>query len=124
MRRRPDSINGVMEFLIAQTAKLMQQSAQIEFLSLSVAPLAPAFGPGQGGAAERLLRYLGRTLEPVYGFRSLLLFKRKFQPEFASVIMAFPDPVALPEIGLALARAYLPSLSMREVITLLRGLGR
>ncbi|MDJ0348454.1 DUF2156 domain-containing protein [Cryobacterium sp. PH29-G1] len=124
MRRRPDSINGVMEFLIAQTAQRMQQSAQIEFLSLSIAPLAPAAGPRQGGIADRLLEYLGRTLEPVYGFRSLLLFKRKFQPEFSPVFMAFPDPIALPEIGLALARAYLPSLSMREVVTLMRGLGQ
>ena len=124
MRRRPDSINGVMEFLIAQTAERMQQSAQIEFLSLSIAPLAPAAGPRPGGVADRLLEYLGRTLEPVYGFRSLLAFKRKFQPEFAPVFMAFPDPVALPEIGLALARAYLPSLSMREVVTLMRGLSQ
>jgi len=121
MRRRPDSVNGVMEFLIAQTAQRMQESAQIEFLSLSVAPLAQTTGPRQGGVADRLLEYLGRTLEPVYGFRSLLLFKRKFQPEFAPIFMAFPDPVALPEIGLALARAYLPSLSMREVVTLMRG---
>lgn len=124
MRRRPDSINGVMEFLIAQTAQRMQTNAQIEFLSLSVAPLASAGRPRQGGAADRLLDYLGRTLEPVYGFRSLLLFKRKFQPEFVPVFMAFPDPVRLPEIGLALARAYLPSLSMRQAVSLLRGLGQ
>ena len=124
MRRRPDSINGVMEFLIAQTAELMQESAQIEFLSLSIAPLAQSAGLRQGGVADRLLDYLGRSLEPVYGFRSLLLFKRKFQPEFAPVFMAFPDPVALPEIGLALARAYLPSLSVRDVVTLLRGHGQ
>lgn len=124
MRRRPDSINGVMEFLIAQTAERMQETAQIQFLSLSVAPLAQSSGPRQGGVADRLLDYLGRTLEPVYGFRSLLLFKRKFQPEFAPVFMAFPDPVELPEIGLALAKAYLPSLSMRDVVTLMRGRGQ
>jgi lysylphosphatidylglycerol synthetase-like protein (DUF2156 family) len=122
MRRRPDSINGVMEFLIAQTAQRMQERPQIEFLSLSVAPLAAASGPRQGDIAAGLLEYLGRTLEPVYGFRSLLTFKSKFQPEFAPVFMAFPDPVALPEIGLALARAYLPSLSVREMVTLARGL--
>ncbi|WP_233195381.1 DUF2156 domain-containing protein [Cryobacterium sp. M91] len=124
MRRRPDSINGVMEFLIAQTAERMQERPEVEFLSLSVAPLAPVSGPRQGGIAAGLLDYLGRTLEPVYGFRSLLLFKNKFQPEFAPVFMSFPDPVALPEIGLALARAYLPSLSVREVVTLARGLSQ
>lgn len=124
MRRRPDSINGVMEFLIAQTAQRMRESGQIEFLSLSVAPLAQASSARQVGVAGHLIDYLGRTLEPVYGFRSLLLFKRKFQPEFAPVFMAFPDPVALPEIGLALTRAYLPALSMREVVTLMRGLSQ
>ncbi|WP_233193451.1 DUF2156 domain-containing protein [Cryobacterium sp. Y29] len=124
MRRRPDSINGVMEFLIAQTAERMRERPEIEFLSLSVAPLAPSSGPRQGGIATGLLEYLGRTLEPVYGFRSLLAFKSKFQPEYAPVFMAFPDSVALPEIGLALAKAYLPSLSMRQVVTLVRGLGQ
>ncbi|WP_241989301.1 bifunctional lysylphosphatidylglycerol flippase/synthetase MprF [Cryobacterium serini] len=124
MRRRPDSINGVMEFLIAQTAQRMQERPEIEFLSLSVAPLAPSSDTRQGGIATGLLQYLGRTLEPVYGFRSLLAFKSKFQPEFAPVFMAYPDPVALPEIGLALVRAYLPSLSVREVVTLVRGLGQ
>jgi phosphatidylglycerol lysyltransferase len=70
-----------------------------------------------------MLDFLGRSLEPVYGFRSLLAFKRKFQPEFQPLFMAYPDPVALPAIGIALARAYLPSLSMREMAAFARSLG-
>jgi phosphatidylglycerol lysyltransferase len=127
MRRRPESMNGVMEFLIAQTARMMSEQPEIEFLSLSAAPLATT--PGRDAAGEpadlpsRMLDFLGRVLEPVYGFRSLFAFKRKFQPELQPLIMAFPDAVALPAIGLALARAYLPSLSVREALVFARGLG-
>lgn len=127
MRRRPESMNGVMEFLIAQTARMMSEQPEIEFLSLSAAPLATS--PGAGAAGEsadlpaRMLDFLGRVLEPVYGFRSLFAFKRKFQPELQPLIMAYPDAVALPSIGLALARAYLPSLSVREALLFARGLG-
>jgi phosphatidylglycerol lysyltransferase len=127
MRRRPDSMNGVTEFLIAETATLMSRNAEIEFLSLSAAPLAQTGGTGgprQGSSlAARTLAFIGRTLEPVYGFTSLLAYKRKFQPEFHPLFMAFPDPVALPTIGLALARAYLPSLSLRQAMTFARSLG-
>ncbi|GAB3129907.1 bifunctional lysylphosphatidylglycerol flippase/synthetase MprF [Glaciibacter psychrotolerans] len=118
MRRRPDSMNGVMEFLIAQTARMMSERPEIEFLSLSAAPLAHTEElPG------RLLDFVGRVLEPVYGFHSLLAFKRKFQPEFQPLFMAYPEPVALPAIGVALARAYLPDLSVREALAFVRGLG-
>jgi phosphatidylglycerol lysyltransferase len=131
MRRRPDSMNGVMEFLIARTMAMMSEQPEIEFLSLSAAPLAhtgeqPATGNGPervGSLVARMLDFLGRSLEPVYGFRSLLAFKRKFQPEFQPLFMAYPDPIALPAIGIALARAYLPSLSMREMAAFARSLG-
>ncbi|BDZ50914.1 membrane protein [Frondihabitans sucicola] len=120
MRRRPDSMNGVMEFVIASAA-LRGRDDGLEFLSLSGAPLATA--DGSGGAAsqtERLLGFLARVLEPAYGFQSLLTFKQKFQPEFVPLVMAYPDPLELPTIGTALARAYLPELSVRQVPKLLR----
>jgi phosphatidylglycerol lysyltransferase len=127
MRRRPESMNGVIEFLIAQTARMLQERPEIEFLSLSAAPLAHT---GQTGGdarstslAARIIDFLARALEPVYGFQSLLAFKRKFQPEFHPLFMSYPDPVALPTIGFALARAYLPSLSMREVVAFARSVG-
>jgi lysylphosphatidylglycerol synthetase-like protein (DUF2156 family) len=60
------------------------------------------------------------VLEPAYGFRTLLTFKKKFQPEFVPLVMAFPDPVQLPAIGTALGRAYLPDLSVGAVVRLVR----
>ena len=41
----------------------------------------------------RLLDVLGRTLEPVYGFRSLLAFKSKFQPSHRKKYYANALPV-------------------------------
>jgi lysylphosphatidylglycerol synthetase-like protein (DUF2156 family) len=123
MRRRPDSMNGVMEFLIASAALRMQQQ-DIEIMSLSAAPLAMSGEPdASGGRMQRLLAFLARVLEPVYGFSSLLVFKQKFQPEFRPLLMAYPDPLALPAIGFALARAYLPSMSLRQSIRFVRSLG-
>jgi phosphatidylglycerol lysyltransferase len=125
MRRRPDAANGVMEFLVASAA-LTCQAEGAEFLSLSGAPLArrneaPAGSPA--GLAQ-LLDRLGTTLEPVYGFRSLLAFKAKFQPEYRPLLLAYPDPAALPTIGNAVARAYLPRLTAAQGVRLMRHLLR
>ena len=121
MRRRPDGINGVMEFLIAESAMRMRDDG-VEFMSLSAAPLAHTVSQSSQEASgmDQLLGYLSASLEPVYGFRSLLKFKRKFQPELHPMLMAYPDRTALPLIGIALARAYLPTLSVRQAGTLLR----
>ncbi|NEA10700.1 DUF2156 domain-containing protein, partial [Streptomyces sp. SID10692] len=70
----------LMEFLIAQTI-LRAREDGVRFVSLSGAPLAVA-GDGTGEPASGILPFLSRTLEPVYGFRSLLRFKMKFRPEF------------------------------------------
>jgi len=123
MRRSTETMNGVMEFLIARTAGMLSEQPEIEFLSLSAAPLAQTQTDGEVNLPARILDFLGRTMEPVYGFRSLLAFKRKFQPEFLPLFMAYPDPVALPTIGLALARAYAPTLSVRETLAFVRSLG-
>jgi phosphatidylglycerol lysyltransferase len=115
MRRRADGMNGVMEFLIASMA-LQARDEGVEFLSLSVAPLAVS-GEGED-ELPRALGALARILEPVYGFRSLAAFKEKFQPELRPVVLAYPDAIALPATGIAIARAYLPDLSLPEVARL------
>ncbi len=125
MRRTPDGMNGIMEFLIARSAERFRDDG-IEFMSLSAAPLArsqPGVDTAQGTSTPRILDYIASRLEPVYGFQSLFQFKRKFKPEFQNLSMAYPDPLALPAIGLALARAYVPSLSLRQSIQFVRGLG-
>jgi lysylphosphatidylglycerol synthetase-like protein (DUF2156 family) len=119
MRRRADAPSGIMEFLIA-TAALDVRADGAALLSLSGAPLARVGGQDGDGVLQRLLDLLARRLEPVYGFGSLLAFKAKFQPLYRPLFLAYPDPVALPVIGNALARAYLPELTPRALTRLAR----
>ncbi|MEO6941981.1 MAG: DUF2156 domain-containing protein [Terrimesophilobacter sp.] len=120
MRRRPESMNGIMEFLIASTV-IRTQSRDVDFVSLSAVPLARSSQSDSAGTS-RLLDFIATTLEPLYGFRSLLQFKSKFQPEFHTLLMAYADPLALPTIGTALARAYLPSMSVPQALRFMRTL--
>jgi phosphatidylglycerol lysyltransferase len=117
MRRLPDAPPGVMEFLIA-TAAVDVRADGAALLSLSGAPLARTATDGDG--LQRLLDVFARRLEPVYGFGSLLAFKAKFQPLYRPLYLAYADPVALPAIGNALARAYLPELTPRVLTRLAR----
>lgn len=138
MRRRADGtqqgFRPAMEFLIASAALSLEQEGA-EFVSLSGAPLAtmPRSGddgldvpadvrPGLADAMDSVLEVLGQTLEPLYGFRSLLAFKSKFQPRYEPMYMCFADPVALPSIGNAIGRAYLPDVSFGQGVRLVRTL--
>lgn len=119
MRRRLDGPNGVMEFVIAGAAERGRDDG-MEYLSLSAAPLARTTAADDpDSAVETVLALLASSLEEMYGFRSLLSFKRKFQPELRPLLLAYPDPVSLPVIGLALLRAYLPGLTVRDAVRLL-----
>ena len=115
MRRLPDGFRPVTEFLIA-SACLAFQSSGAQLVSLSGAPLAHAGGEDASlGALEKLLDTLGESMEPLYGFRSLESFKQKFQPRQVPLYMVFRDEAALPRIGIALTKAYLPDASLTEV---------
>ena len=61
---------------------------------------------------QKLLDFLGKTLEPYYGFQSLFAFKQKFRPEHHPMYLVFPDTTALAEIGIAVARAYMPDAGL------------
>jgi lysylphosphatidylglycerol synthetase-like protein (DUF2156 family) len=123
MRRRPDAANGTMEFVIAAAVE-QAKSDGIELLSLSGAPLANATPESsdavRSSAVAPLLDYVGRSLEPAYGFRSLLNFKKKFQPQFVPLWLIYPDATDLPAVGAAIARCYLPQLSVLQLSRLLR----
>lgn len=126
MRRADGSMNGIMEFLIASAALHMRDDG-VEVLSLSGAPLAtkplaPGETPPEATVMTRLSEFLARTLEPAYGFSSLFRFKAKFNPEYETISMAYPDPLALPTIGLAVGKAYLPNVSPKEAVALVRTL--
>jgi lysylphosphatidylglycerol synthetase-like protein (DUF2156 family) len=122
MRRRPGGFRGVMELLIARTClELRQEGCTV--VSLSAAPLARTSDDGPRRAVEAFLDRLGAQLEPLYGFRSLQGFKAKFQPSSEPLHLLYPDEAALPRIGVALTRAYLPSTGWLELVGLLRHRG-
>lgn len=121
MRRRSDAPNGVMEYLIADGITRMAAQGLTE-VSLSGSPLATSSAAAAAPATwsvDASLSAVGRMLEPAYGFRSLLRFKRKFGPEFRRLDLVVRDPVTLPAVGFAIARAYLPALSLRDLRRLL-----
>ncbi|MGE7435236.1 phosphatidylglycerol lysyltransferase domain-containing protein [Kitasatospora sp. NPDC001175] len=129
MRRRAEArggaayqpFRGVMEFLIASAALGFKEEGA-RFLSLSGAPLARANRGEPPTALQRMLDWMGGVLEPVYGFRSLLAFKAKFQPEYRPMYMAYPDPAALASITRAIGKAYLPHLTAAQGVRLMRKL--
>lgn len=126
MRRHAEGFRPVVELLIAQAA-LSAKEEGLAFLSLSGAPLARTGGTAPEGGApaaagsrvlDDLLDRLGAALEPVYGFRSLLAFKSKFQPSYHPMYLAVPDRADLPAAATALGRAYLPDLTVGQGVVL------
>ncbi|MDQ1662166.1 MAG: phosphatidylglycerol lysyltransferase [Blastococcus sp.] len=123
MRRAGSASPGVMEFLIAR-AMLTFQDEGAEWVSLSGAPLALPPGAGDRGRLDRLLELAGRAMEPVYGFRSLLAFKAKFQPHYRPLWLVYPSAADLPRIARAVSGAYLPRVSPGQAVRLTRALVR
>jgi lysylphosphatidylglycerol synthetase-like protein (DUF2156 family) len=122
MRRLPAGFRYTMEFLIA-SACLSFRDLGGRVVSLSGAPLARAESGSIDTDAHPLdgfLQQLAETLEPHYGFQSLHAFKTKFQPRFVPLHLIYPDEAALPRIGVALSRAYLPQAGLRDLVTLTR----
>ncbi len=119
MRRRDHGFRPVMEFMIGSSAMRFKEEGY-GFLSLSAAPLAKApdelGGNSDQQVLQKLLDFLGKTLEPYYGFQSLFAFKQKFQPEHHPMYLVFPDSTALAEIGIAVARAYMPDAGLVDWI--------
>ena len=91
MRRNtePGTFRGVMEFLIA-TAALTLREEGAQFVSLSGVPLARLDRGERPSVLQRLLDMIANTIEPVYGFQSLLQFKAKFQPVYQPLYLAYP----------------------------------
>lgn len=117
MRRRTDGFGPVIEYLIASSAVVFKDEGA-EFLSLSGAPLAHSDDTPDPERMDRVLDSLGAAMEPFYGFRSLHVFKKKFNPRYEPVYLAYRDEADLPRIGLAISRAYLPDATPGQLVRL------
>jgi len=109
MRRRPDSVYGVMEALIVRSIEEGGRQG-IDEVSLGVAPLVIPVGDASG-AAERALRAMYWGLDRFERSRTLHQFKGKFSPCWEERYLAVPGTSTLPEVLIALVRAHLPPLS-------------
>lgn len=112
MRRDAEGFHTVVEFLIAESV-LKAHDDGIQWVSLSGAPLATS--APEGSALDTILERTGALMEPLYGFRSLAAFKKKFQPEHHDWVLSYPDELSLPSIGVAVSRAYLPDVEFGQL---------
>lgn len=70
----------------------------------------------ESAVLRHALQMVADIMEPAYGFHSLFRFKLKFHPEEAKVYICYPDAAKLPQISLAVAQAYVPSLTPAEAM--------
>lgn len=115
MRRRPGGMRGVMEFLIARSAMALRDEG-FDMISLATAPLARVDRPGEDVTVlQRGLSLIAQRLDAFYHIGPLFEFKRKFDPAWSPVYLAYPGFASLPKITLAIVRAYLPGLGVPEL---------
>ena len=126
MRHRTDSVDGrSLELLIARMAERLRDEGNAEFMSLSAAPLA-GMGSNKGEHEEsevlrHALQMVADIMEPAYGFHSLFRFKLKFHPDEEKVYICYPGTRPnCTQISLAVAQAYVPSLTPAEAMRLAR----
>jgi phosphatidylglycerol lysyltransferase len=107
MRRRSYSPNGLMEFLVIQTAEMYRKRGT-QTLSLNFATLANSLDDIDSRALEGTRRFLYEHLSSFYQMRSLEQFNSKFGPQWRSRYLAFRDVHKLPKLAIAIAQSEDP----------------
>ena len=113
MRRDADGFRPVVEYLIAE-ALIRAEAKGLPWISLSAAPLARSGAPDD--LLAEILDRVGASMEPLYGFRSLAFFKRKFHPTHVPWLLLYRDELALPAIGMAIGQCYLPQVGAGQLL--------
>ncbi|HYJ32995.1 MAG TPA: phosphatidylglycerol lysyltransferase domain-containing protein [Candidatus Binatia bacterium] len=106
MRRRDDAPSGVIEFLIVHCAEAAKERGD-ELISLSLSALAKTEADA-ADAGDRARAFLMEHLRRFYDFEGLFRWKSKFAPDFEPRYLVYADPLALPRVVFALARAQSP----------------
>ena len=103
MRRRPDSANGLTEYLIANAALSLGASG-IERLSLNFAAWGRLLDESQGmGVGGRIQRRIAKGLNPFFQIQSLRDFNSKFDPEWLPRSIVIEDPGDLLKVAILYA---------------------
>lgn len=103
MRRRPESANGVTEYLIARSA-LGLGARGFTRLSLNFAAWGRLLDSAENaGVSGRLQRLMARGLNPFFQIQSLRDFNQKFGPEWVPRSVVIDDVSDLPRVALLYA---------------------
>jgi lysyl-tRNA synthetase len=103
MRRRPDSANGLTEFLISEAA-LALGSRGFKRLSLNFAAWGRLLDSAEGaGLSGKLQRLMAKGLNPFFQIRSLRDFNQKFDPEWTPRSVVIDDVSDLPRVAMLYA---------------------
>jgi lysylphosphatidylglycerol synthetase-like protein (DUF2156 family) len=103
MRRRPDSANGLTEYLIAEAALALGARGFVR-LSLNFAAWGRLLDSAEdAGLAGRLQRLIAKGLNPFFQIQSLRDFNQKFGPEWVPRSVVIDDLSDLPRIAMLYA---------------------
>src|SRR4051812_44429241 len=104
MRRCADTPNGLMEFLVAQTAAWARE-AGVDEISLNFCVFTDLLRGGSLRPLARTARFALLRLDSVFQIERLHAFSRKFLPEWRARYVCFERIGDVPAVGLALLRA-------------------
>ena len=99
MRRQPDSVNGVMEFLFVSLIEYFR-SRDLTGMNLGLAPLAGVEGDGVVSRVLCAVRDYGGA---AFNFEGLQEFKAKWHPCWESRYIAYEREIDLPRIAVGIA---------------------
>jgi lysyl-tRNA synthetase len=103
MRRRPDSTNGMTEYLIAEAA-LALGARGFKRLSLNFAAWGRLLDSAEdAGISGRLQRLMAKGLNPFFQIQSLRDFNQKFAPEWVPRSIVIDDVADLPRVAMLYA---------------------
>jgi len=103
MRRRPDSANGLTEYLIAEAA-LALGARGFKRLSLNFAAWGRLLDSAEdAGLSGRLQRLMAKGLNPFFQIQSLRDFNQKFDPEWVPRSVVIDDVSDLPRLAMLYA---------------------
>ena len=103
MRRRPDSANGMTEYLIAEAA-LALGARGFKRLSLNFAAWGRLLDSAEdAGLSGRLQRLMAKGLNPFFQIQSLRDFNQKFDPEWVPRSIVIDDVSDLPRVAMLYA---------------------
>ncbi|MEI9812190.1 MAG: phosphatidylglycerol lysyltransferase domain-containing protein [Acidobacteriota bacterium] len=103
MRRKEDSVNGVMDFLFAKTF-LDLKDREVDSFSLGMAPLTASHGEKLMNRDERAVAWLMQRLPFLFRADSLRRFKAKYADDWQPRYVVYQSRLDLLRLAVALRR--------------------